>query len=142
MPDGDIAFRNLAAMGVTTVLSVDGAVPDIEGAKKHGLRYVHVPISYDGIPREKALQIIKAVRAAKGKVYMHCHHGRHRGPTAVMVSRIALDGISNEDAVHCMEESGTGKMYSGLYRDVRVTTIYEGTSEIQRLVIARHLLRD
>ena len=29
-----------------------------------------------------------------------------------------------------------------LYRDVRVTTIYEGTSEIHRMVIARHLLRD
>ena len=29
---------------------------------------------------------------------------------------------------------------SRLYRDVRVTTIYEGTSEMQRLVIARHLL--
>jgi alkylation response protein AidB-like acyl-CoA dehydrogenase len=29
-----------------------------------------------------------------------------------------------------------------LYRDVRVTTIYEGTSEIQRLVISRQLLRD
>ncbi|HYN22578.1 MAG TPA: acyl-CoA dehydrogenase family protein [Thermoanaerobaculia bacterium] len=28
-----------------------------------------------------------------------------------------------------------------LYRDVRVTTIYEGTSEMQRLVIARQLLR-
>jgi butyryl-CoA dehydrogenase len=28
---------------------------------------------------------------------------------------------------------------SRLYRDVRVTTIYEGTSEMQRLVIARHL---
>lgn len=28
-----------------------------------------------------------------------------------------------------------------LYRDVRVTTVYEGTSEMQRLVIARHLLR-
>ena len=27
-----------------------------------------------------------------------------------------------------------------LYRDVRVTTIYEGTSEIQRIVIARELL--
>ena len=28
-----------------------------------------------------------------------------------------------------------------LYRDVRVTTIYEGTSEMQRRVIARHLLQ-
>ncbi|MEA2604596.1 MAG: acyl-CoA dehydrogenase [Acidobacteriota bacterium] len=30
---------------------------------------------------------------------------------------------------------------SRLYRDVRVTTIYEGTSEMQRMVIARSLLR-
>ena len=29
-----------------------------------------------------------------------------------------------------------------LYRDVRVTTIYEGTSEMQRWVISRHLLSD
>lgn len=30
---------------------------------------------------------------------------------------------------------------SRLYRDVRVTMIYEGTSEMQRLVVARHLLQ-
>ncbi len=29
-----------------------------------------------------------------------------------------------------------------LYRDARVLTIYEGTSEIQRMVISRHLLRE
>jgi alkylation response protein AidB-like acyl-CoA dehydrogenase len=29
-----------------------------------------------------------------------------------------------------------------LYRDARVLTIYEGTSEIQRIVISRHLLRE
>ena len=28
-----------------------------------------------------------------------------------------------------------------LYRDVRVTTIYEGTSEIQRHVIAKEVLK-
>jgi alkylation response protein AidB-like acyl-CoA dehydrogenase len=28
-----------------------------------------------------------------------------------------------------------------MYRDVRVTTIYEGTSQIQQLVIAREILR-
>jgi len=28
------------------------------------------------------------------------------------------------------------------YRDARVFTIYEGTSEIQRVVIANHLLGD
>ena len=28
-----------------------------------------------------------------------------------------------------------------LYRDARVTTIYEGTSEVQRIVIAREVLK-
>jgi alkylation response protein AidB-like acyl-CoA dehydrogenase len=28
------------------------------------------------------------------------------------------------------------------YRDARVFTIYEGTSEIQRVVISNHLLKD
>ncbi|MEK6608550.1 MAG: acyl-CoA dehydrogenase family protein, partial [Myxococcota bacterium] len=27
-------------------------------------------------------------------------------------------------------------------RDVRATTIYEGTSEVQRMVIARHLMKE
>jgi alkylation response protein AidB-like acyl-CoA dehydrogenase len=28
-----------------------------------------------------------------------------------------------------------------LYRDARVTTVYEGTSEVQRMVIARQILK-
>ena len=45
-PKGDVAFSKLAEMGVKTIVSVDGAKPDLELAKKHGLRYVHIPIGY------------------------------------------------------------------------------------------------
>ena len=47
------------------------------------------------------------------------------------------------DAIQIMGGYGYLKDYSveRLYRDVRVCQIYEGTSEIQRLVIARDLMR-
>ncbi len=46
------------------------------------------------------------------------------------------------DALQIHGGNGVSEEYeiARLYRDVRVTTIYEGTSEMQRLVIARHLL--
>ena len=118
-PDGDKAFRNLAAMGVTTVISVDGSAPDIETAHKYDLIYVHAPIGYDGVPRDKALIIIEAVKRSKGSVYVHCHHGKHRGPAGMMVARLTLDGISHEQAVEALKRSGTSPKYEGLYKDIR-----------------------
>jgi len=120
-PMGDEAFQNLAALGYTTVLSVDGAATDVEAAERHGLTYVHVPIGYDGITREESLEIVKAVKEAPGPVYVHCHHGKHRGPAAAMVARICVDGITPEEAVHGLELSETSPKYEGLWRDVRNT---------------------
>jgi protein tyrosine phosphatase (PTP) superfamily phosphohydrolase (DUF442 family) len=117
-PEGEIAFENLAALGYTTILSVDGSMPDVEAAEKHGLRYIHIPIGYDGVPADAAAKIVKAVRESKGPVYFHCHHGKHRGPAAAMVGRIALDGISHEEAVEALKLSETSPDYKGLYRDV------------------------
>ncbi len=118
-PGGEVAFQNLSALGYTTVLSVDGARPDLENAAKHGLRYVHIPIGYHGVEAEQAARITKAVESSDGPVYVHCHHGLHRGPTATMIARIALEGISNDEAVAAMKLSGTSAKYTGLYADVQ-----------------------
>src|SRR5438046_379302 len=48
-PEGDAAFAALAKAGVKTIISVDGSKPDVATAKKYGLRYIHLPIGYDGI---------------------------------------------------------------------------------------------
>lgn len=117
-PEGEVAFENLAALGYTRILSVDGSLPDIEAAERHGLRYVHVPIGYDGVPDDAAAKIVKAIQTSDGPVYVHCHHGKHRGPAAAMVGRIAVDGISQQEAVEALKISETGAEYRGLYRDV------------------------
>jgi len=118
-PEGDVAFRNLKALGYKTVLTVDGSIPDIEGAEKYGLTYVHVPIGYDGIPRGQALKIVKAAEMCRKPVYVHCHHGRHRGPAAAMLARMAVEGVTNETAVKGLEISGTSPKYAGLWESVR-----------------------
>jgi len=51
-------------------------------------------------------------------------------------NRAVWDALQIHGGNGCSEEYEIAR----LYRDVRVTTIYEGTSEMQRLVIARHLL--
>ena len=50
---------------------------------------------------------------------------------------------ASEDAVQIHGGYGYSKEYAveRMYRDSRVNRIYEGTNEIQRLVIARDLLR-
>ncbi len=117
-PEGDLGFETLKKLGFTTVLSVDGAAPDVAAAKRAGLKYVHVPIGYDGVSREEALEIIQAVRSADGPVYVHCHHGLHRGPAAAAIAREGVEGVTNEVASQGLKESGCSPNYAGLYRDV------------------------
>jgi len=73
-----------------------------------------------------------------------------RGRTDSKLSSMAKL-YASEAAIFCTYEGlqihggyGYSKEYKieRLYRDARVTTIYEGTSEVQRMVIARQLLKD
>jgi alkylation response protein AidB-like acyl-CoA dehydrogenase len=54
-----------------------------------------------------------------------------------MVNRVAFKSLQIFGGYGYIKESKVER----LYRDARVTTIYEGTSEVQRMVIARHCLR-
>jgi protein tyrosine phosphatase (PTP) superfamily phosphohydrolase (DUF442 family) len=85
-PEGDEAFVALAKLGVKTIISVDGSKPDVEAAHKHGLRYIHLPFGYDGVPTNRIVELAKAAETLSGPIFVHCHHGLPRGPTAVAAS--------------------------------------------------------
>jgi len=55
-----------------------------------------------------------------------------------MVNRAADSALQIHGGMGYMKESPLERVY----RDVRLTRIYEGTSEVQRMVIARELLKD
>jgi protein tyrosine phosphatase (PTP) superfamily phosphohydrolase (DUF442 family) len=117
-PMGEAAFQNLAVLGYHTIVSVDGMKPDVDMATKYGLRYIHVPFGYDGVPKTAQARIVKAVESADGPVFIHCHHGVARGPAGAIIARVAVDGISGEEAAKELKESGCSDHYAGLYRDV------------------------
>lgn len=119
VPEGDEGMQSLAAMGIRTIVSVDGAVPDVEGAERLGMRYVHLPISYDTVTTERQLQLAQALVSLPGPVYMHCHHGKHRSAGALGSAVVLAGKLTPEQAVARMAVSGTAKEYAGLWKVVR-----------------------
>ncbi len=115
-PDGEAAFAEIAKLGVKTIVSVDGSKPDIETARKHGLRYIHLPFGYDGVPTNRVVELAKAAQTAEGPIYVHCHHGLHRGPAAVAVICEATAGWTTNQAIAWLQQAGTSADYAGLYR--------------------------
>ena len=118
-PESDKAFAALAALGVKTIISVDGARPEVEAAKAAGLRYVHVPIGYNRMPRERVVQLAKALQELPGPFYIHCHHGKHRGPAAAAIARLCADErCTVADAAALLRQAGTDPRYVGLFESV------------------------
>lgn len=133
-PHGEASFAELAKLGVKTVVSVDGAKPDIEAAKKHGLRYIHIPIGYDGVDDTAAKSLTRVMRDTDGPIYFHCHHGQHRGPAAAAVACVAAGALQGKDALVVLERAGTSKGYAGLWRDVEKFTPPATDAKLPELV--------
>jgi hypothetical protein len=117
VPEGDAGFDTLVALGVKTVISVDGAVPDLDRARARGLRYIHLPIGYNGFDDTRKLELVRATRdsMANGPVYLHCHHGKHRSAGAAGAIAVSLGWLATDAAVDRMKVSGTAPNYKGLY---------------------------
>jgi hypothetical protein len=95
---------------------VDGAKPDAEAARRHGLRYIHLPFGYDGVPANRVAELAKAAGHDSSPVYVHCHHGLYRGPTAVAIICEATANWTTNQAQAWMRDAGTASEYAGLYR--------------------------
>lgn len=115
VPEGEAGFESLANMGIRTIISVDGAAPEVDEAEDLGMRYVHFPVTYGGIGDDRRLEITRAVRDLPGPVYIHCHHGKHRSAGASATAAVALGRLDNEAALARMKVSGTAPNYKGLY---------------------------
>ena len=127
-PDTDAAFAEITKLGVKTIISVDGARPDAAAARKHGLRYIHLPIGYDGVPSNRVVELVKAAQTVTGPIYVHCHHGKHRGPAAVAVICEATAGWTTNQAVAWLKEAGTATDYVGLYQSAMDFRLPEGAA--------------
>jgi protein tyrosine phosphatase (PTP) superfamily phosphohydrolase (DUF442 family) len=114
-PEGDAGFESLRSLGIKTIITVDGARPEVDRARKFDMRYVHLPIGYDGISQEQANRLARAVRDLPGLIYLHCHHGKHRGPAAAAASQFCLDEkCTAAAAIEIMKRAGTDPHYTGL----------------------------
>lgn len=119
VPEGEEGLRTLAAMGVKTIVSVDGATPDVATAEKLGIRYVHLPISYDTVTPERQQQLAQVIESLPGPIYMHCHHGKHRSAAALGAATVLAGKLTPEQACERMAVSGTSPSYKGLWKAVR-----------------------
>lgn len=133
-PASALAMSQLRELGIKHIISVDGAKPNVQLAADYGMQYVHVPIGYDGISEDAGAALAKAVRELDGPIFIHCHHGKHRGPAAAAVCAIAETGINSDQATEILKMAGTSPDYAGLWKDVAAYVPPKNTDDLPPLV--------
>ena len=105
------------------------------------------PIGFQQAISFKIADMATKLRCARFLVYSaaelkeeHAPYGMESAMAKMYASDIALE-VTN-DAVQIYGGTGflKGMDVERMYRDAKITTIYEGTNEIQRVVIASHIL--
>ena len=81
--------------------------------------WIHIPIGYGKLTEQQRADLVEAVTSAEGPVFIHCHHGKHRGPAAAGYCGIATGEISREQGLKLLSEAGTRSDYAGLWDAIR-----------------------
>lgn len=118
-PQSPSDYAYLARRDVKVVVSVDGVPPAAEWGEQHGIRGVHIPLGYDGVPPAACEALTRVMRETPtGRVFVHCHHGKHRGPAAAAIAARAGGWGDAAAARAFLQKAGTDARYAGLWRDV------------------------
>lgn len=146
----------LATLDRTRPPIAAGAVGAARGAMEHAIRYSKERKQFNQpIANFQAIQFMLADMATKvesGRLLCYqaawlLDEGKHEQGTfaSALAKRVSADMAMEvaTDAVQIFGGYGYTKEYpvEKIMRDVKLVQIYEGTSQIQRVVIARHLLK-
>lgn len=124
-----------------------------QGAYEHAVEYAlervqfGIPIGHQQVNSFKIADMATKIRCARFLVYSsaelkenHEPYGMESAMAKQYTSDICLEVVN--DALQIFGGTGylKGMEVERAYRDAKITTIYEGTNEIQRMVIASHIL--
>jgi len=146
----------LATLEVSRIGIAAQAVGIAQGAFEEAVKHSKVRETFGRpICEHEAVQVMlaesaTAIEGARLMTYRAAALKDAKGPGQAQASSMAKLFASEiakdvcDKAVQIHGAYGYSREYpvERFYRDVRVTTIYEGTSEIQRMVIARSLLKE
>ena len=105
------------------------------------------PIGFQQTISFKLADMATKLRCARFLVYSaaelkeaHAPYGMESAMAKMYASDIALEVTNDALQIHGGAGFMKGMEVERAYRDAKITTIYEGTNEIQRVVIASHIL--
>jgi hypothetical protein len=66
---------------------------------------------------EASAALAKTLQTKPGPFYVHCHHGKHRGPALGAIALRLQTQCDDETVLNWLDRAGVSKAYQGLWKD-------------------------
>ena len=108
-------IEELVALGIKKVISVD-ALPPESNLWGESIQVRHLPLGYSDLLRTHQLRLARELSIDPIRTYIHCHHGKHRGPAAALAALRNLGQLDQAEATTWLDRCGVD--YQGLRQAV------------------------